>query len=234
MGSSSSRDTRTKTMRAFLLFSVVAFSHGASTVPSSTQTAATDALIARLLPKHAALFTTALLKPSECKAKSTLCFSYAAAKGGKVALKGSTGVEIAMALNHYLKHRANCSVSWPQTGGDQLRLPVGKLPSPGKHHQERSSRYNYYGNVVTFSYSFVWYTAEEWVREVDWQLMQGVNMPLVRAADAPAPAVHAAALADACSPQAYTGQEAIYQKLYNKFGMRYCCCCYCCCCCWWW
>jgi hypothetical protein len=72
----------------------------------------------------------------------------------QIVVGGTTGVEVAMAVNHYLKYVANCSVSWPQTGGNQIKLPAdGTLPRPskGKVHLDRSTPYSYYANVVTFS-----------------------------------------------------------------------------------
>jgi hypothetical protein len=72
----------------------------------------------------------------------------------QIVVGGTTGVEVAMAINHYLKYVANCSVSWPQTGGNQIKLPAdGTLPRPpkGKVHLDRSTPYSYYANVVTFS-----------------------------------------------------------------------------------
>ena len=140
---------------------------------------------------------------SACSGETGLCFGYSSSSSSntngaaKVELAGTTGVELAMALNHYLKYVANVSVSWEQTGGNQLYLPPGTLPQPpAPVHIERSTIYNYYANVCTFSYSFVWYTADDWVREIDWMALNGINLPL-----------------------AYTGQEKIYQKLYNAFGL---------------
>ena len=97
---------------------------------------------------------------------------------GEINFRGTTGVELAMALNHYLKYSTNSSVSWPQTGGNNINLPT-PLPQPmHKVHVERSTEKHYYANVCTFSYSFAWYTLADWVREIDWMALNGVNLPL--------------------------------------------------------
>ena len=93
-------------------------------------------------------------------------------------IEGTTGAELAMAFNHYLKHIANCSVSWRGTGGN-LRLPPA-LPQPPTAgvRIDRSSKWSYYANVCTFSYSFVWYDLDAWIREIDWMAMNGINRSL--------------------------------------------------------
>ena len=68
--------------------------------------AAVQGLLQRLVPSHASLFQLRLMEPSECHGKTKLCFGYAASAthAGKVALAGTSGVELAMAANHYLKY----------------------------------------------------------------------------------------------------------------------------------
>jgi len=51
-------------------------------------------------------------------------------------------------------------------------------------------------NVCTVSYSSVWWDWERWEQEIDWMALQGINLPL-----------------------SFTGQEYIWTKLYNKFGL---------------
>jgi alpha-N-acetylglucosaminidase len=48
-----------------------------------------------------------------------------------------------------------------------------------------------------FADSFVWWDWERWEKEVDWMALQGVNLPL-----------------------AFTGQEAIWQKVFNVSGVK--------------
>lgn len=131
---------------------------------------ATKGLLRRLLGEQRAVqFELSLLHPSSCSGETRLCFGYSAGSGtGRVELSGTSGVELAMAANHYLKYTANISVSWENTGGIQAYIAPGPLPLPAAPvHVDRSTTYHYYANVCTFSYSFVWYTLDDWVREID-------------------------------------------------------------------
>lgn len=61
---------------------------------------------------------------------------------------------------------------------------------------KRPVPWNYYQNVVTSSYSFVWWDWKRWEKELDWMALQGINLPL-----------------------AFTGQEAIWQKVFKGFNV---------------
>ena len=180
-----------------LLHLVALSAASGQSAPGDGGVAAARGLLTRLLPDHADSFRLEARAPSACKGKTAKCFGYASAlPGPKVAVYGTSGVELAMGINHYLKYVGNVSVSWEQTGGNQLSLPPRLPAPPSAVHVERSTELHYYANVCTFSYSFVWYSLADWVREIDWMALQGINLPL-----------------------AYTGQEAVYQKLYNQFGI---------------
>ncbi|KAG5234115.1 alpha-N-acetylglucosaminidase [Salix suchowensis] len=60
---------------------------------------------------------------------------------------------------------------------------------------QRPVPWNYYSNAVTSSYSFAWWDWKRWEKEIDWMALQGINLPL-----------------------AFTGQEAIWQKVFQKFN----------------
>ncbi|GKU88794.1 hypothetical protein SLEP1_g3015 [Rubroshorea leprosula] len=91
-------------------------------------------------------------------------------------------------------------ISWEKTGGAQLfSIPkLAFLP----HVQNagilirRPIPWNYYQNAVTSSYSFAWWDWKRWRKEIDWMALQGINLPL-----------------------ASTGQEAIWQKVFQKFNI---------------
>ncbi|CAL9202508.1 unnamed protein product, partial [Musa hybrid cultivar] len=117
-------------------------------------------------------------------------------------IQGTSGVELSAGLHwylkprHCLKHRCLIHISWEKTGGLQLSsLPkVGSLPhvpSAGILVQ-RPVPLSYYQNAVTSSYSYAWWSWERWEKEIDWMVLQGVNLPL-----------------------AFNGQEAIWQKVFE-------------------
>lgn len=54
-------------------------------------------------------------------------------------------------------------------------------------------RFRYYQNVCTSSYTYVWWTWEDWSRHIDWMALNGINLPL-----------------------AFTGQEAIWDRVYRQ------------------
>lgn len=57
-------------------------------------------------------------------------------------------------------------------------------------------RLNYYSNVCTFSYSFVWWDWSTWERHLDWLALSGINLPL-----------------------AHVGQEAIWRRVFENLGL---------------
>lgn len=119
-------------------------------------------------------------------------------KGNAVpVLRGNNGVSLASALNYYLKYHCYCSVSWGDDGsGDQLQLPK-PLPTGFDKVRHVMTKYRYYMNVCTVSYSMVWWDIDRWTREIDWMALNGINMPL-----------------------SFTGQEYIWKKFYLSVGLN--------------
>ncbi|KAL9659010.1 hypothetical protein QQ045_028269 [Rhodiola kirilowii] len=95
----------------------------------------------------------------------------------------------------------NAHISWDKTGGTQLlSVPkVGKLPrlEKGGILIRRPVPWNYYQNAVTSSYTFAWWNWKRWEKEIDWMAFQGINLPL-----------------------AFTGQEAIWQKVFQMRNLH--------------
>ncbi|XP_059651881.1 alpha-N-acetylglucosaminidase isoform X2 [Cornus florida] len=118
----------------------------------------------------------------------------------KLWIKGTTAVEIASGLHWYLKYWCGVHVSWDKTGGIQIiSVPKpGALPLVSDEGVTilRPVQWNYYQNVVTSSYSYVWWDWGRWEKEIDWMALQGVNLPL-----------------------AFTGQEAIWKKVFSDFNI---------------
>lgn len=106
-------------------------------------------------------------------------------------IRGSSGVAACKGFHYYLKYYLKGHLSW---SGHQLRNIPDKLPPILKQHTS-SSRFVYYQNVCTWSYSFAWWTWEEWRHHIDWMALMGINLSL-------API-----------------QEAIWTKIYRKIGL---------------
>ncbi|XP_053394344.1 alpha-N-acetylglucosaminidase-like isoform X2 [Mercenaria mercenaria] len=113
--------------------------------------------------------------------------------GNNVTISATSGVAAAMGFYYFLKTKCGCQFTW---AGEQLSLPspLPVISKPGIT-VTTNDRFRYYQNVCTPSYSFVWWDWERWQRHIDWMAMNGINLPL-----------------------AFTGQEAIFQRVYRKLG----------------
>ncbi|KAL4185257.1 hypothetical protein AMTRI_Chr10g4990 [Amborella trichopoda] len=169
----------------------------------AVQEAAARGVLSRLLPSHSESFKFEIVSKERCGGKS--CFiigNYASSlqQASEILIKGTTGVELSAGLHWYLKHWCGAHISWDKTGGVQLAsIPVpGSLPhvqSAGVLVQ-RPIPWSYYQNAVTSSYSFAWWDWKRWEKEIDWMALQGVNLPL-----------------------AFNGQEALWQKVFQKLNI---------------
>lgn len=134
--------------------------------------------------------------PRPASAKTDLCFDLMDSNG-RVRVAATSGPELAYGAAWYLRTRCNMSFSWNRTGGHNTVLPKA-WPRVGKPiTRYRSVPMSYFNNVVTFSYSYVWYNFSEWEAWLDWAALSGINL--------------------VCS---YTGQEEIYRKTFNSFGVN--------------
>ncbi len=92
-----------------------------------------------------------------------------------IILRGNNPVSFACALNHYLKYHLNVHVSWC---GNQLNLPA-KLPIPNqKYRRIINQKYRAYMNYCTLNYTAAWWNWERWEREIDFMVLNGINLPL--------------------------------------------------------
>ncbi|XP_057443002.1 alpha-N-acetylglucosaminidase-like [Lotus japonicus] len=173
--------------------------------PPSVQEAAARGVLLRLLPSHSSSFHFRIVSKNKCGGE--YCFSiknhpsFARQGNPQILIEGTTGVEIVAGLHWYLKNWCGSHISWDKTGGSQLySVPnAGFLPRvrDGGVLVQRPIPWSYYQNAVTSSYSFAWWDWTRWEKEIDWMALQGVNLPL-----------------------AFTGQEAIWQKVFKeKFNM---------------
>ncbi|XP_050283732.1 alpha-N-acetylglucosaminidase [Quercus robur] len=170
----------------------------------SVQEAAAKAVLKRLLPECYVLsFQFKIVPRDVCGGQSCFLISNynsSSKNGPEIVIKGTTAVEIASGLYWYLKYWCGAHVSWDKTGGVQ----IASIPEPGSLPLvkddgmmiQRPVPWNYYQNVVTSSYSYVWWDWERWEKEIDWMALHGVNLPL-----------------------AFVGQEAIWQKVFMDFNI---------------
>jgi len=145
-------------------------------------------LLKRLLPERAREFVLETI-PAENGCDVVEVDS----AGGKVVVRGASGVAIASGLNWYLKHYGNCHVSWC---GDQLKLPRPLPAVPERVRRPSPFRYRYCFNYCAFSYTLAFWDWPQWERMIDWMALHGINMPL-----------------------AVTGQEAVWRKVYRDMGL---------------
>ena len=131
---------------------------------------AARALIERLLPGYGGQFALGDVPCEDgCEVWEL------GAQEGRPALRGSTPVAIACALNAYLEGELHACISHC---GSRLELPE-RLPVPAKGTRRViRQRRRAYMNYCTVSYSAAWWGWEEWEREIDMMALKGINMPL--------------------------------------------------------
>ncbi|XP_066954766.1 alpha-N-acetylglucosaminidase-like isoform X3 [Macrobrachium rosenbergii] len=154
------------------------------------QTAAVEGLVKRLLPDRASEFSFSVDPSIGPEGRDTFQV-VSPGMNASVDVVATSGVAAAWGLLHYLKYSCNAHVSWE---ADQLSLP-DSLPE-ARIQITSNDRFRYYQNVCTVSYSMAWWKWSRWEREIDWMALNGINMPL-----------------------AFTGQEAIWQRVYSKLGV---------------
>ncbi|PIA62267.1 hypothetical protein AQUCO_00200330v1 [Aquilegia coerulea] len=178
--------------------------HDRERAPNSVQVAASHGVLSRLLPSHSSSFEFQIISKEQCGGKS--CFiisnhpSFGINGAPEIRIGGSSGVELSAGLHWYLKNWCGAHISWDKTGGAQLF----SVPKPGFLPLVQASGvliqrpvpWNYYQNAVASSYTFAWWDWERWEKEIDWMAVQGINLPL-----------------------AFTGQEAIWQKVFQIFNI---------------
>ncbi|KAL6651905.1 hypothetical protein ACP70R_010830 [Stipagrostis hirtigluma subsp. patula] len=182
--------------------------------PAAEQEAAARGLLERLLPSHSASFEFRVISTDQCGGKACFVIDNHSLFDGKgtpeifsdsativlIVILGVSGVEISAGLHWYLKHYCAVHISWYKTGGAQLSsIPLpGSLPRvpAGGVSIQRPVDWSYYQNAVTSSYSFAWWDWARWEKEIDWMALQGINLPL-----------------------AFTGQEAIWQKVFQRYNI---------------
>lgn len=97
-----------------------------------------------------------------------------ASDGNGVIITANTLSAMTRGLGWYLNHDARVNITWNNLHQTPLSYPA---PNDKSVHST-DTKYRYYLNYCTFSYTMAFYTWERWQEEIDWMALHGVNMPL--------------------------------------------------------
>lgn len=102
-------------------------------------------------------------------------YEISSTKNGKIAIRGNDGVAIASGLNYFLKYYCRVNVS-QQT--KQTKMPKSIPVIEQAIHKETDCEVRYAYNFCTLSYTMQFYGFDEWQRELDYLMLNGVNVIL--------------------------------------------------------
>ncbi len=184
----------TRSFTAAFLFTTCLFVARAQTAdvttsPDDSATEAAEGLLQRLLPQRAESF---VFQPIP-RANGQDVFELESLANGRILIRGNNGVSMASGLNWYLKHCANCQVTWRSR---QLDLPNPLPGVPEKIRIVSPHKYRYYFNYCSFSYTMAYWDWSDWQRMIDLMALYGVNAPL-----------------------SVTGQEGVWREVGRRFGL---------------
>ena len=129
----------------------------------------------------------------EVPADSTDTFTLSSEEGRIVIAANNAGT-MAVGLNYYLNNYCNTTVS--EYAAHPVEMPDVLPDVPEPVSVSAKVPYRFYLNYCTFGYTMPWWGWKEWERFIDWMALNGVNMPL-----------------------ATTGEEAVWQRVWRRYGM---------------
>lgn len=119
----------------------------------------------------------------------------------KIIFRGTSNNAITAAFGYYLRFYLKCDFHWEDSGGysfNSFPKELNLMPIPTKKSRTNFlSKYRYYQNTCTASYSFVWRDWASYEMEIDWMAMNGINLPL-----------------------SFNGQEYVWTKLWESYGIN--------------
>ena len=115
-------------------------------------------------------------------------------RGDKVLIRGNNANSMAVGLNRYIQEYCLADVSWYDYNPVELPGTLPGVPETVRGKAEIPVRF--FLNYCTLGYTMPWWNWRQWERFIDWMALNGVNMPL-----------------------AITGQEAVWQKVWRKYGL---------------
>ncbi len=146
-------------------------------------------LIERILPEQSSQFVI-----EELEGEAGVEAFELSSKNGKICIKGTSDLSLAVGFNNYLVNYCHLCVSWYKD--DPITAPeVLPMVDSTVMHECRFEK-RFFLNYCTFGYTMLWWQWDDWERFIDWMALNGINMPL-----------------------AITGQEAIWQEVWKDFGM---------------
>ncbi|KAF9297511.1 hypothetical protein BGZ88_009772 [Linnemannia elongata] len=185
---------------------------GLPSTDDATLVAPLEELVKRLLPKAYHTHFRFTLRPGLTTNSATNIYDTfrllntnsssnnpAGAEGIAVTIEGVTLSALGAGLNHYLKYVCKVEMTWSGDRFNQLPVVPPLIPAEaGVDGVVRASfvPWRYYMNVVTFGYTFAFWDWDRWQRELDWMMLNGINMAL-----------------------AMVGQEHVVRKFYENQGV---------------
>src|SRR5574344_49686 len=115
-------------------------------------------------------------------------------KGGKIIISGNNANSMAVGLNYYLKYYCHTLVSW--YANDPVEMPETLPTLPSKVRVNARIGERFFLNYCTLGYTMPGWQWKDWERLIDWMALNGITMPL-----------------------AITGEEAVWEKVWQKYGM---------------
>ncbi|KAI8600524.1 tim-barrel domain-containing protein [Dissophora ornata] len=105
--------------------------------------------------------------------------------GGSILIEGTTLSALGRGLKYYLDQAGQVELTWSGNRFDELPSPPPQVPDLESdtnlvvttgHIRGSIVPWRYYTNVVSFGYQFVFWDWKRWERELDWMLLNGINM----------------------------------------------------------
>ncbi|KAF9364204.1 hypothetical protein BGX34_002233 [Mortierella sp. NVP85] len=123
----------------------------------------------------------------------------------RILIEGTSFSALGRGLKYYLDQAGQVELTWSGNRFDELprtppkvpdlELDTNKVVTTG-HVRGSFVPYRYYTNVVTFGYQFVFWDWKRWERELDWMLLNGINLL-----------------------PALVGQEYVFRQFYYNLGL---------------
>ncbi len=96
-------------------------------------------------------------------------------RDGRPIVRGNNYVSIASGINWYLKYTAGVQLAWNSM---HAKLPSALPLVARRERHTTDTKYRYYLNYCTHSYSMAFWDWARWQQEIDWMALHGINLCL--------------------------------------------------------